>query len=62
MLDAYWQATRYDSSWYKPWRSWALANWDIVTRMEANHSKAAPLTFVVSAVEGKSHFSLSLDK
>lgn len=53
MLEAYLQATQYNPSWYKPWRSWALANWDMVTRMETNLGKTAPISFVVSAIEGK---------
>jgi hypothetical protein len=53
MLEAYMHATQYDKTWYKPWRSWALANWDMVTRMETCPRKPASfLTFVVSAIEG----------
>lgn len=54
MLEAYLQATHYDKAWYKPWRSWALANWDMVTRIEMTSSgEMAPSSFVVSAIEGK---------
>lgn len=34
ILQSYYLATHYDSSWYKAWHTWALANFEVVAFLE----------------------------
>ncbi|KAJ7580147.1 phosphatidylinositol 3-kinase [Mycena floridula] len=59
ILYCYLLATRYDDGWYKAWHTWASANLEVVSYMEAqqrNHSLEIPaqtlLSHVVQAIDG----------
>ncbi|KAH9940814.1 atypical/PIKK/FRAP protein kinase [Epithele typhae] len=59
ILQSYYLATHYDSSWYKAWHTWALANFEVVSHMEkqqyhkANEMPGQELALhIVSAVNG----------
>ncbi|KAK7686283.1 hypothetical protein QCA50_010507 [Cerrena zonata] len=59
ILRSYVLATHYDSSWYKAWHTWALANFEVVNFLESqsdNRLAEAPggdlVVHVVQAVDG----------
>ncbi|TDL23875.1 atypical/PIKK/FRAP protein kinase [Rickenella mellea] len=59
ILQAYYLATHYDSTWYKAWHTWALANFDVVGFLESqSHGQVDELpgqglaTHIVQAVQG----------
>lgn len=66
ILQSYYLATHYDSSWYKAWHTWALANFEVVGFLEnQQYNKISDVpgheltAHIVSAVIGFFH-SISL--
>ncbi|EJD07323.1 atypical/PIKK/FRAP protein kinase [Fomitiporia mediterranea MF3/22] len=58
ILQAYYFATHYDTTWYKAWHTWALANFEVVGYLENRTDRADALPgtnlaiHVVQAVQG----------
>jgi serine/threonine-protein kinase mTOR len=58
ILHSYWLATHYDSTWYKAWHTWALANFDVVGYLESQSEEKSELpgdelaVHIVQAVDG----------
>ncbi|KAI0091642.1 phosphatidylinositol 3-kinase [Irpex rosettiformis] len=58
ILHSYWLATHYDSTWYKAWHTWALANFDVVGYLEGQSEGKIELpgdelaVHIVQAVDG----------
>ncbi len=67
ILRAYSLATYYDSTWYKAWHMWALANFDVVGYLESQTEGRSELPgeelamHIVEAVNGTSLLALSWD-
>lgn len=60
ILHSYFLATHYDSTWYKAWHTWALANFEVVgyleTQVENKMTGVPPddlAVHIVQAVDGK---------
>ncbi|KAL5537169.1 TOR1 [Sanghuangporus sanghuang] len=66
ILQAYYLATHYDTTWYKAWHTWALANFEVIGYLESQHDRADALPgnnlaiHVVQAVQGKFGFFRSI--
>ncbi|KAK2463572.1 hypothetical protein APHAL10511_004323 [Amanita phalloides] len=57
ILHCYFLATHYDSTWYKAWHTWALANFEVIGHLESQAelksvNKGGLAAHVVQAVEG----------
>lgn len=57
MLQDYSIATELDPQWYQAWHTWALANFEVIARLEVSQhglSSAHFTTYIIPAVEGES--------
>jgi FKBP12-rapamycin complex-associated protein len=57
ILNAYHMATTLDPSWYKAWHTWALANFEVVSHLEAGPRgddiiSEIMITHVIAAIQG----------